>query len=170
MTIEMVSGEKRLVSENHTKAKDGVPPLTNVRNESNMGAIRSVISLFLAVACLCGCGPTLLKTKGRVVKNGAPFVPGAGEVFRLTFVPIFKEGNPSDLYAAQFNSEDGTFQVAGKDLKGMPPGKYRVWIEYKSRRQSLKGKFDDQNSPYVYDVDAGTRELVIDLDQPPAKQ
>ncbi len=135
-----------------------------------MRAIGPVIALFVVIACLSGCGSTLLKTKGRVVKNGAPFVPGAGEVFRLTFVPMLKEGNPSDLYAAQFNSEDGTFQVVGKDLKGMPPGKYRVWIEYKSRRQPLKGNFDDKNSPYLYDVDAGTKELVIDLDQPPAMQ
>ena len=126
--------------------------------------------MFVVIACLSGCGSTHLKTKGRVVKNGAPFVPRDDEVFRLTFVPILKQGNPSDLYAAEFNSEDGTFQVVGKDLKGMPPGKYRVWIEYKGRRQSLKGNFDDKNSPYVFDVDAGTKELVIDLDQPPAKQ
>jgi len=135
-----------------------------------MRAIRPVIAMFVVIACLSGCGSTHLKTKGRVVKNGAPFVPRDDEVFRLTFVPILKQGNPSDLYAAEFNSEDGTFQVVGKDLKGMPPGKYRVWIEYKGRRQSLKGNFDDKNSPYVFDVDAGTKELVIDLDQPPAKQ
>src|SRR5713226_2834777 len=115
-----------------------------------MRSIFSITILLLAVACLSGCGSTLLKTKGRVVKSGAPFVPREGEVFRLTFIPILKEGKPTDLYAAEFNSEDGTFQVAGKDLKGMPPGKYRVWIEYKSRRQPLKGNFDDQNSPYVY--------------------
>ena len=135
-----------------------------------MHAIRPIIAVVVVIACLSGCGSTLLKTKGRVVKNGAPFVPRDDEVFRLTFVPILKQGNPSDLYAAEFNSEDGTFQVVGKDLKGMPPGKYRVWIEYKGRRQSLKGNFDDKNSPYVFDVDAGTKELVIDLDQPPAKQ
>jgi hypothetical protein len=134
-----------------------------------MRSTRYVIALLLLVAVASGCGPKLLKTKGRVVKNGAPFIPAEGEVFRLTFVPILKEGNPSDLYAAQFNMQEGTFQVAGKDLKGMPPGKYRVWIEYKSKRQALRGNFDDENSPYVFDVDARTTEIVIDLDQPPAQ-
>jgi hypothetical protein len=53
----------------------------------------------------------------------------------------------------------------------MPPGKYRVAIELdKHRSDLLRGRFDAENSPFVYDVDAGTPEIVIDLDHPPAKR
>jgi hypothetical protein len=87
-------------------------------------------------------------------------------------VPILPDGKPpADHYFAVFNPADGTFQSGGKDLKGMPPGKYRVAVEYKKNKQDVfEGQFDENRSPYVFDVDGGTTEVVIDLDHPPAKQ
>ena len=125
----------------------------------------------LAAFCVSGCGEKMLKTRGRVVKNGAPFLPGKDEFVRVTFVPILEaDKKPEDYYVAQYNPADGTFQVAGKDLKGMPPGRYRVAIELDRRRSDLlKGQFDAERSPFVYDV-AGGDEIVIDLDRPPVKQ
>jgi hypothetical protein len=111
----------------------------------------------------------MLKTKGRVLKDGAPFLPGEGEFVRVTFVPIPEPDKlVEDYYVAQYNGKNGTFEVAGKDLRGMPPGKYRVAIELDKRRSDqLGGQFSAESSPFVFDVDARTREIVIDLAKPP---
>lgn len=127
--------------------------------------------LVLVLALAVGCGSNKLTTRGRVLKGGAPFKPGPGEFVRVTFVPIREAGKKvEDYYVAEYDPKDASFKVAGKDLKGMPPGKYRVAIELdKHRSDLLRGKFDAVNSPFVYDVDASTPEIVIDLDRPPAK-
>jgi hypothetical protein len=97
-------------------------------------------------------------------------LPKEGESVRVTFVPILPNGAPpADHYFAEFNSADGMFQAAGKDKKGMPPGKYRVAVEYKRNKQdTLNGKFDENRSPFVFDINAKTPELVIDIDNPPS--
>ena len=112
----------------------------------------------IAGLTLSGCGSGLLTTRGRVLKGGAPFLPGPGEFVRVTFVPILQGGKtPQDYYVAEYSASDGTFQVAGKDRKGMPPGKYRVAIELdKHRSDQPRGKFDADRSPFVYDVNAST--------------
>jgi hypothetical protein len=128
-------------------------------------------SAFAAALCLlaAGCGGDKLRTRGRVVKGGQPLVPKEDESVRVTFVPILPDGKPpSDHYFAEYNPADGTFQSAGKDKKGMPPGKYRVAVAFmQKKRDVLGGKFDENRSPFVFDVDARTPEIVIDLDQPP---
>jgi hypothetical protein len=70
-----------------------------------------------------GCSSGKLQTRGRVLKAGQPYIPPEGEYVRLTFVPIMEQGKAQDFYVAEFNREDATFKVAGKDLKGMPQGK-----------------------------------------------
>lgn len=124
----------------------------------------------LALLCLCGCGQKMLKTKGRILKDGVPFLPGEGEFVRVTFVPIPDPGKTvEDCYVAQYNGVNGTFQVAGKDLRGMPAGKYRVAIELDRRRSDqLHGQFSAEASPFVFDVDGRTKEIVIDLAKPPS--
>jgi hypothetical protein len=37
----------------------------------------------------------------------------------------------------------------------------------KHRADQLQGRFDAEHSPFVYEVDGRTAEIVIDLDQPP---
>ena len=129
----------------------------------------------LIVVGLCllstGCGSGKLHTKGQLVKGGQPFVPKEGESVRVTFVPILPDGKPPrDHFHAVFDRTDATFESAGKDLEGMPPGKYRVAIIYqKDKKDLFKGQFDENKSPYVFDVDANTKELVVDLDKVPAK-
>lgn len=131
--------------------------------------MRRLFVFAFAMICLCGCGPKMLKTKGRVLKDGAPFLPGEGEFLRVTFVPLFEGGKlADDFYVAQVNSKDATFQVVGKDLRGMPPGKYRVAIELDRRRSDqLHGQFGPEASPFIYDVDSGSPEIVVDLAKPP---
>jgi hypothetical protein len=119
-----------------------------------------------------GCGGEVkLQTKGRLLKAGQPVIPKEDESIRVTFVPILPDGKPpKDHYFAEFDPAAATFVSAGKDLKGMPPGKYRVAVEHKkNRRDALAGKFDENRSPFVFDIDANTNEIVIDLDKPPAK-
>jgi hypothetical protein len=79
------------------------------------------------LVCLClmllatGCGSGKLQTRGHVLKGGQPFVVPEGEYVRLIFVPIVEAGNPHETYVAEYNRQNGSFIVAGKDLQGMPP-------------------------------------------------
>ena len=113
-----------------------------------------------------GCGGSgKLQTRGRILKNGAPYLPPEGDIVRVMFVPI-PEGKEkiTDFHMANFDPEDGTFQAAGKDLKGVPPGKYRIAIEQLHRRADIfKGAFDAERSPFVQEVNSSTGEIVIDL-------
>jgi hypothetical protein len=133
-----------------------------------------ILTATVIAASICvlmvGCGGDgRLQTKGRVVMNGQPLIPKEGESVRVTFVPILPDGKPPrDHYHAVYDPANATFWSAGKDKKGMPPGKYRVAVEYKRNREDVfGGKFDENQSPFVYDVDSKTSELVINLDSPP---
>lgn len=124
-------------------------------------------------ACLCavlmtGCGDGMLKTKGRVVKNGVPFTLKGDEDLGIFFYPLNSDGSlGTTVYPAFFNAADSTFHVTGADKKGMPPGKYRVALEHRINKKDLfQGAFNMNNSPFVYDIDSNTREIVIDLDKP----
>jgi hypothetical protein len=135
--------------------------------------MRRLIFAAALAAGLCllaaGCGDGKLRTRGRLMKGGQPLLPKENETVRVTFVPILPGGKPpADHFHAEFNRDDATFRSAGKDKKGMPPGKYRVAVEYKRQKQDvLRGAFDEDRSPFVFDVDSGTPEIVIDLDRPP---
>ncbi len=128
-------------------------------------------ALKLTVFGLClfitGCGDGRLRTKGQLLKGGQPFIPPEGEYLEITFVPIRSDGQPvPDYYYAEVDQTAGTFRPAGKDLKGMPPGKYRVAVELmKKKKDQFGGKFDTIRSPFVFDVDSQTKEIVIDLDK-----
>ncbi len=115
---------------------------------------------------ISGCGGSgKLQTRGRLLKNGAPYLPPEGDIVRVMFVPI-PDGKErvTDFHMANFNPEDGTFQASGKDLKGVPPGKYRIAIEQLHRRADIfKGAFDAERSPFVHEVNSSTGEIVIDL-------
>lgn len=135
--------------------------------------MRTFVAASLAAGlCLLtvGCGGAgKLRTRGRVLKGGQPLLPRENEAVRVTFVPILPDGKPpADHYHAEFNPADATFRSAGKDKKGMPPGKYRVAVEFKRQKRDLfGGAFDEDRSPFVFDVDSRTPEIVIDLDRPP---
>jgi hypothetical protein len=111
----------------------------------------------------------MLRTRGRVLQGGQPLVAKDGETLEVMFVPIPADGKPpTDFYYAEVDQTTGTFRPAGKNGKGMPPGKYRVAVELmKKKKDQFGGKFDAEKSPFVFDVDAKTPEIVIDLDHPP---
>jgi hypothetical protein len=120
---------------------------------------------------LCGCGERRLKTKGRLLMKGQPLVLKEGESVNVVFVPIPPDGKPPrDHYWAIFNPADCTFWSAGKDKEGMPPGKYRVAVALKRDKQDVfKGEFDENRSPYIFDIDSKTTEITIDLSEKPKK-
>jgi hypothetical protein len=124
----------------------------------------------LLALLLSGCGKSKLKPKGRLLKDGSPLVLKDEEEFvHIFFDPVVAEGekHPGDRYAADYNRDDGTFVVIGKDGTGLPPGKYRITIEHALRKNDLlKGKFNAENTPFVRDIDARTGEIVLDLDKP----
>jgi hypothetical protein len=131
--------------------------------------LTTVLAAALALAA-SGCGGDgLLRTQGRLLKGGQPFIPKEGEYIEITFVPILPDGQPpQDHYYADVDQATGTFQPAGKNKKGMPAGKYRVAVELmKKKKDQFGGKYDQIKSPYIFEVDAKTPEIVIDLDNPP---
>lgn len=128
---------------------------------THKGSIFFLIALFL-----CGCGDGLMKPRGRLVKNGESFQLGEAEGMRIVFSPIETTGTTYEQYPAVCN-KDGTFQVVGKDGKGMPPGKYRVSLEHLKKKNDLfKGAFAGGKSPIVREVTNGSQDIVIDLDNP----
>lgn len=136
--------------------------------------MRFGLCLLLVISTLtmgsgCGRGEKLLPLKGRLLKSGEQFEAGADELIQITFVPILPDGKPPrDHYYANVNDAQGTFVAAGKTGRGLPPGKYRVALELmRKKKDRFKGKYDQVNSPYIFDIDDSTREIVIDIEKPP---
>lgn len=125
-------------------------------------------ALALVCAAVAGCGGDgRLNTKGRVVKGGQPFTVPAEDHVRVTFYQLNPDGTTGkNSYAATFNNADGTFRAVGPDGRGIPSGRYRVCVEHERKRQDLfRGAYNSDTTPFVFDIDSKTKELVIDLDQ-----
>ncbi len=120
----------------------------------------------------CGGGPLMMRTEGQLLKGGEPFIAEEGQRIQITFVPITKDGKPpKNMFYADVDQETGTFVPDGAQKKGMPPGKYRVAVALMKKKVDLfNGKFDEQQSPFVVDVDEDTTEIIIDLDKTAAEQ
>jgi hypothetical protein len=123
--------------------------------------------ILAALAAGCG-GPARYQTKVRLVKNGEPFRPAEGELVRVMFVPVPEGGGRAeDFYVAEPEGTDGVYRAAGKDRKGLPPGKYRVSVELLRRKKDvLNGAFDAEQSPVVRDVPGAGDEITVDLAKP----
>jgi hypothetical protein len=126
-------------------------------------------SVALALCLLAGCGRSdgKLNVTGKVFKAGAPLRVPEEEYVRVTFFPVTSDGvPPKNTYAASFNRADGTFRALGGDGHGIPPGKYRVAIEHvKKGGDALRGAYDGDRSPLVFDIDRKTGPLVLELDK-----
>lgn len=87
-------------------------------------SLRSAVGCVLCLAALAavGCGGVKTKPYGKVVINGAPYKPGAGETLQITFIG---EG-PSGISAVAQVNPDGTFMVPGPTNTGIPAGKYHI--------------------------------------------
>jgi hypothetical protein len=117
---------------------------------------------FLAAGC---AGTGKFATKGVVLKDGSPLKIGQDDIVRILLVPLPEDGSkPKDCYVAQFNADNSTFVVKGKDGEGIPPGKYRVAIEQlQGRKDMLKGAFGYDNSPFVCTIGSASDEITVDI-------
>jgi hypothetical protein len=130
--------------------------------------LRGFLAAALCLALASGCGRGgRLNTAGRIVKGGAPYTVPQEEYVRVTFFPVTSDGKPpQNTYIATYNGADGTFRAVGPDGKGIPAGKYRIALEHlRQKKDVFNGAYDGNKSPFVFDVDPNTTELVINLDQ-----
>jgi hypothetical protein len=127
----------------------------------------------VAAACLllvlAGCGRSGLYPEGQLLKNGQPFVPEQGEFVQIAFLAVAEGGGEGGSYVAGYDPESGIFSVT--DGKGIPPGKYKISVQVMKRhKDALKGKFSPSRSPFVFDIQTGKEELVVDLAKAGADQ
>jgi hypothetical protein len=128
----------------------------------------SIPVLIGLVAVGCGGKSGKIKASGRVVKDGAAFVPTDGAGLRIFFNPLDKpppDTKTYESYVAVFDAKTGGFEVKGKDGEGLPPGKYQVGLELMKHRDDVwGGKLMGAKSPFTFDVVSG-KEIVINLDE-----
>jgi hypothetical protein len=131
-----------------------------------MRPLRTLVPVIILSLTAVGCGGSHLKPKGHVLKGGQPYLLPEGEGLRIFFVPVDPaKSDHFDSFAAEYDPSNGSFQVQGKDGKGLPPGKYRVDIQLmKSKEDLLGGKLMGKKSPFVLEVTSSGGDLVIDLD------
>jgi hypothetical protein len=109
----------------------------------------------------CGSGGAI-RVKGTVTNNGQPLSVSDKGMVQVIFIPDDPE-KAGDTYPANVNP-DGTFEVPGKEGKGIPPGKYRVAVRQLDpypTKDKLKDKFSPEKTPIVRDV--ASREVNIDI-------
>jgi len=130
---------------------------------------RFIMFVFAIAIVLPGSGCSksdLHRTQGRVLKGGEEFVPDEGENLQIGLMPITADGKaPKNYYFASVDQDTGTFFAAGPQLQGVPAGKYRVTVELmKQKKDQLGGRFDADNSPFIVEIDEGSEEIIVDLD------
>ena len=154
----------------------------------------SLVAFIAGLIFLAGCGgpSNHLWVKGRLLKGGAKYAPPEGHVVSVTFIgmgiedptgQVIKSPEPFD---ANYNDEDGSFTVPGREGHGIPPGKYRIAVTQKMLREAfeaakpkakpgqkpitretdfLEDRFGPATSPIIREI-KGSADLVIDLDRP----
>jgi hypothetical protein len=133
-----------------------------------MRRLQTLLLSALMVLLATGCGGSnFIKAKGRVVKGGEPYHTPEGEGLRIFFAPEqTSDAEHYDSYAAAYDPDDGTFEVIGKDGRGLPPGQYRVGIQLMQKKEDLLGgRLLGKQSPFVVEVALRGNDIVLDLDQ-----
>ena len=97
--------------------------------------------MVLSALCLAGCGrgDTIWVT-GVLQKGGEVYKPPEGRKLAIYFCPM-KDGTSGqpigDVEMADYDSNDGSFTVPGREGNGIPPGKYRIALVETLRREAL---------------------------------
>jgi hypothetical protein len=158
-----------------------------------MRQLRPILALLIAALLLsagCGGDGNTIWVTGKLLKGGVKYEPPADQLVSVTFVAIEvkdKDGKPGragEPYLAQYDPADGTFAVVGREGYGIPPGKYRIAVTQKMKREALdtinaktkkkvierdtdmlKNKFGLDSSPITREIPNSTS-LEIDLDKP----
>jgi hypothetical protein len=123
------------------------------------------IGLLLGLSVLgCGPGDPRFIAKGHMILDGKPFQTNERGAIRMFFQPLSETGTES--FSAEYNGEEGSFKVLGKDLKGIPPGKYRVAIQLiKDGNDVFHNKLAGLKSPITCELVDAQSEVTIDLDE-----
>ena len=126
---------------------------------------RFLAPLFLlACSAVVGCGGVaMVKPKGKVVQNGQNLT--VGEKTGMIQVTLFAESDTEMANAQATNTKsDGTFEVVGREGKGVAKGKYKVAVQVLDpypKTDKLKGKYDRDKTTLT--VDVSDAELIVDV-------
>ena len=139
-----------------------------------MHALRAFGFLILGLAFLSGCtssGGKLIMAKGQLLNKQKPLKVASNMGVSVLFIPLVDESKHHDTYPADPLNEDAIFVVPGKNGKGIPPGKYRIAINFlmvgtpPPEIQRMNELFDRQTSGIVREV-TSEELIVIDLSKP----
>lgn len=135
-----------------------------------------LLGLLLAVGCggggKEGTAEGRVKPKGRVLKNGLPLeinaagLPPGDPGLQVIFINIGTADAGTEIPAQITDPATGSFELAGLDGKGIPPGKYRVAVILapSGSPDQLKGKYDRKNTKIEKEV-TGKDDVIIDLEK-----
>jgi hypothetical protein len=81
-------------------------------------------------------------------------------------LPIDESETANESYAAEYNGEEGTFTVVGKDRKGLPAGQYRITLQLIAGGGDLfRNRLAGLKSPFTCEVTDASTEWIVDLDE-----
>lgn len=141
--------------------------------------IAVVLAVGVALAGCGGGGPRRVIVKGRVLEGGKAlelkgdeFKAGAVGV-EVTFYPLDAAGKvdqSKQSYGTRVR-EDGSFVLDGELGKGIPVGKYKAALAFrdvmyrspKGQGDRWEGKFALDKSPFTFDVQDASKEIVIEI-------
>jgi hypothetical protein len=116
------------------------------------------LGLALLALFLTGCGPSVVKVNGKLLKNGNPMVVSKDTYVTLSFIPETPPAEGVKSYSAKFDQETGSYTVE------LPAGKYKTKLVVappgKDGRPSMKSAPVD--STQVYDL-TKSQELNIEV-------
>jgi hypothetical protein len=136
--------------------------------EDNMRPLVRLSAGLLVCLFALGCAgrEDRYNIKGRILLHGEPFLTKGNEGMRIFFSPLDESGPAQESYAAEYNGEEGTLTVMGKDRKGLPPGKYRISIQLVVRGDDLfRNRLAGAKSPFTCEVVNAASEVTVDLDK-----
>jgi hypothetical protein len=124
----------------------------------------------LVTAAGCDSGPKRVILKGKVTNNGTSLVPDRKGGVTMVFLPIPPTGN---TFPAGVDPLDGSYTVLGPDQKGMPLGKYRVYVSVMMEKMTpeterMNSNYTERNTPI--EVEITGPELDIDVAKFPPKK
>ncbi|MCA9246382.1 MAG: hypothetical protein KDA42_04675 [Planctomycetales bacterium] len=136
------------------------------------------VIVFLLLLPVSGCGssgPEVVRVYGRVTFNDAA-PPAAGTLYFLPFASA--PGGANRPASASFD-EQGNYEVkAYGDRKGLPPGRYRVFVECWKTPPTMDGPPEESHVPEKFqsaasseleltiEPGAGTREFHVNVTGP----
>lgn len=154
------------------RGNDGSERALGVRASLHGLVVLVTIGAMAAAIASSGCGksgPKTVRVTGRVLLKGQPLAVAPTEAqlgaVQLRFIELGADGSPSGPSYSANAKPDGSFNVLGIGGRGLPPGKYRIAVyQYDPYPEDkLGGRFSDERSPIVRQIEADTDLGAIDL-------